>query len=174
VNIINLYIIAILYTIHNVNYIINVHTSGCGVSTHTHAHILPQTIVYVSSLQPEQTLCELKSSKCKQTRVGCKKKRHACHSFNWGCVFFVSFLRFFRKKKWYTFVFMCVTRVLINESPYFLHPQSATAVTIVITTTAHHKGDWTFAPMWFFGYCFNEFIIYGNLWKNPILKNYKH
>lgn len=156
--------------------------SAAGCNTHTsYTVIIPQAIVYMSSLQPAWTLCELKSSKCKQTRVGRKKKRHACHSFDWGVCFFCVIPAFFPKKMIY--IHFCVriiyniysvyeTRVPINESPCFLHPQSATAVIAVLhydrsprETTEH------FLRYDFFDYCFNKYYIYG---KKRITRLIKH
>jgi len=110
----------------------------------------------MSSLQPARTLCELKSSKCKQTRVGSKKKRHACHSFDWGVCFLCHSSVFLKKMInirfcvhiIYIYIYIVYTKHVykanlykaISESPYFLHPQSATAATAVYTSTAHREG----------------------------------
>jgi len=51
------------------------------------------------------------------------------------------------------------TRVPINESPYFLHPQSATAATAVHYDRSPRETTEHYLRYDFFVYCFNKYII---------------
>jgi len=83
-----------------------------GCYTHTsYTVIIPQVIVYMSSLQPARTLCELKSSKCKQTRVGRKKKKTRLSLISLGGVFFCVIPAFFPKKKNDIHSFLCAYNI---------------------------------------------------------------
>lgn len=67
------------------------------------------------------------------------KKRHACHSFNWGVFFFLCHFCVFLKKKWYTFVIMCVKKNIYIYTKYVQNTCTYKRIPIFLAPSKRHR-----------------------------------
>lgn len=124
--------------------------AAAGCSTHLYTLIFYRKLSFTCHPYNQSEPC-VNWNRASVNRHGWGAKKKTCLSLiQLGGVFFLCHFCVFLKKMIYIRYYVCKmyiyiqsmykTRVPINESPYFLHPQSATAASAVITTTAYHEG----------------------------------